>query len=231
MISTDRPFDLILFDLDGTLVETAPELTDAVNDTLSDAGCASVDQSQVERWIGHGTRELLVQAWAALSDMPVNVVRGDERLNGMVARFGEHYLRRCGTRSRLYPQVLETLHRLRGQGVRLVVLTNKETRYTQAVLDAHRLTPLFDRVVCGDTFPVKKPDPVGLRACLTQFNVTLARALLVGDSSIDVATARRAGIAVWALPYGYNLGRPIEDSAPDRVIQDLSALTAPRVAA
>ena len=221
----DLSFDLVLFDLDGTLVETAAELTDAVNDTLADFGVSPVDQGRIERWIGHGTRALLLQALALRRSEPLEVVRGDERLDAMVARFGEHYQRRCGTRSRLYPSVAETLHRLRADRVRMAVLTNKETRFTHAVLEAHGLTPLFDRVICGDTFPTKKHDPVGVLACLTQFGVPASRTLLVGDSSIDVATARQAGIAVWALPYGYNLGQPIEDSEPDRVIADLSALT------
>ena len=103
-------------------------------------------------------------------------------------------------------------------------MTNKEARYTQAVLDAHQLDAAFDRVVCGDTLAVKKPDPAGIESCLQQFGVAPERALFVGDSSIDVATARNAGIAVWVLPYGYNMGQPIAASAPDRVIADVSAL-------
>jgi phosphoglycolate phosphatase len=110
--------------------------------------------------------------------------------------------------------------------VKLAVVTNKEGRYTQAVLDAHRMAPLFHRVVSGDTLPVKKPDPAAIDDCLQRFGVARERALFVGDSSIDVATARNAGIAVWALPYGYNMGQPIESCHPDRVIPDFSALTA-----
>jgi phosphoglycolate phosphatase len=92
------------------------------------------------------------------------------------------------------------------------------------VLDAHQLAPLFDRVVSGDSLPTKKPDPAGIRYCLEQFQVPASRALFVGDSSIDVATARNAAVPVWALPYGYNMGRPIEDCKPDRVIQDFLTL-------
>ena len=119
----------------------------------------------------------------------------------------------------------ETLQVLRASGVKLVVMTNKEGRYTQTVLDAHQLTPLFDQVISGDTLPVKKPDPAGIADCLRRFGVAPERALFVGDSSIDVATARNGGIAVWALPYGYNMGEPIESCHPDRVIPDFSALT------
>ena len=83
---------------------------------------------------------------------------------------------------------------------------------------------MFDAVVSGDTFATKKPDPAGVLHCLAQFGVAAERALFVGDSSIDVATARNAGVPVWAVPYGYNMGQPIEACAPDRVIADFTAL-------
>ena len=118
----------------------------------------------------------------------------------------------------------ETLATLRDRGVKLAVVTNKEGRYTATVLNAHQITSLLDRVVCGDTLSTKRPDPAGIQSCLAQFGVPPNRALFVGDSSIDVATARNAGVAVWALPYGYNMGQPIEACSPDRVIADCSAL-------
>jgi phosphoglycolate phosphatase len=220
-----RPYDLILFDLDGTLIETAPEIADAVNDTLTGLGLPTVSQQQVNDWIGHGTRELLIQALAQVRGITAQQVREAEAFPAIEAEFGQHYQRRCGTRSRLYPQVRETLLALRTAGVKLVVMTNKEGRYTQTVLDAHQLVPLFDHVISGDTLPVKKPNPAGIADCLQRFGVARERALFVGDSSIDVATARNGGIAVWALPYGYNMGEPIESCHPDRVIPELSALT------
>ncbi len=219
------PYDLILFDLDGTLIETAPEIADAVNDTLRQFDLAPVSQQQVNDWIGHGTRELLIQALAFVGGVPAETVRRSDSFRLIEHEFGKHYQARCGTRSHLYPQVRETLQALRAAGVKLAVVTNKERRYTHVVLDAHQLTPLFDRVISGDTLPVKKPDPAGIVECLKQFGVSSDRALFVGDSSIDVATARNADIAVWALPYGYNMGQPIEGCHPDRVIADFSALT------
>jgi phosphoglycolate phosphatase len=219
------PYDLILFDLDGTLIETAPEIADAVNDTLSECGRLGVSQQQVNDWIGHGTRELLIQALAFTDELSAEEVRHSNSFAAIEAVFTRHYQRRCGTRSHLYPHVRETLEALRAAGVNLVVMTNKEGRYTQTVLDAHQMAPLFDRVISGDTFPVKKPNPMGIDECLKQFGASRERALFVGDSSIDVATARAGGIAVWALPYGYNMGEPIEACQPDRVIPDFSVLT------
>jgi len=220
----NAPFDLVMFDLDGTLIETAPEICDAVNDTLKHFGLAQVQQDQVDRWIGHGTRELLVQALAQARRLTVDEVRRCDDLPLIAAEFDRHYQRRCGTRSHLYPHVREVLQTLRGQGVRLAVVTNKEARYTRTVLAAHDLAPMFDRVVSGDTLPTKKPDPAGIQSCLAQFQVEAARALFVGDSSIDVASARNAGVPVWALPYGYNMGQPIAACGPDRVIPDFRPL-------
>jgi phosphoglycolate phosphatase len=217
-------FDLIMFDLDGTLIETAPEICDAVNDTLRRFDLPDVSQQQVNDWIGHGTRELLIQALAFSSMTRLEVVRASETFLLIAAEFDIHYQARCGTRSHLYPQVRETLTALRAQGVKLAVVTNKEGRFTETVLNVHHMRGLLDDVVSGDTLPTKKPDPAGIFHCLAQFGVPAHRALFVGDSSIDVATARNAGVAVWALPYGYNMGQPIESCAPDRVIADCSVL-------
>jgi phosphoglycolate phosphatase len=217
-------FDLILFDLDGTLIETAPEIADAVNDTLEAFNRPHVSQQQVNDWIGHGTRELLISALAFADKTTTDLVRSSASFARIEAAFVGHYQKRCGSRSHLYPQVRETLHALRADGVKLAVVTNKERRYTKAVLDAHKLTPLFDRIISGDTFPLKKPDPMGVHDCLHHFRIRGERTLFVGDSSIDIATARNAGVEVWALPYGYNMGQPIQSANPDRVIADVSAL-------
>lgn len=221
---TNRAFDLMLFDLDGTLVETAPEIMDAVNDTLGQFKLSLVTQQQVNDWIGHGTLALLVQALADRSGMTLEAVRSSELLRQMVPVYDGFYQQRCGTRSHLYPQVRETLQALRAQGVKLAVVTNKEGRYTQVVMNVHQLGPLFDAVVSGDTFATKKPDPAGVAHCLAKFGIARERTLFVGDSSIDAATARHAGVAVWLLPYGYNMGFPVETCAPDRVIADFSSL-------
>ena len=217
-------YDLILFDLDGTLVETAPEICDAVNDTLQHFGFEGVSQTQVNDWIGHGTLELLIQALAFVQGQSDGLIRNSDRLPAIAAIFKTHYRARCGTRSHCYPHVMETLQRLKAQGVRLGVVTNKEGAYTQTVLDAHSLTPLFDCVISGDTLATKKPQPEGVLSCLNRFGVTVDKTLFVGDSSIDVATARNAGVTVWVVPYGYNMGHAIADSQPDRIIASFAEL-------
>lgn len=219
-------YDLVMFDLDGTLVETAPEIMDAVNDTLASFALPLVTQQQVNDWIGHGTLSLLIQALAFSTNSTPEAVRANPNLPAMVESYNQHYNARCGTNSRLYPGVQQALDGLRAQGVKLAVVTNKESRYTDVVMQAHGLHACVDMVISGDTLTSKKPNPAGIESCLAQFGVRPERALFVGDSSIDVATARNAGITVWVLPYGYNMGQPIEVCDADRLITTCAELLA-----
>ncbi len=215
-------FDLVMFDLDGTLVETAPEIADAVNGLLREIGLPAASEQLVEGWIGHGTRELLARAYAHAADRDVEELRADGTIDALMERMAEHYRRHCGTRSRLYPEVAQSLEDLRACGVRLAVVTNKEGRFSLPVLQAHDILRFFDLVVAGDSLPAKKPDPLPLQHCLDTFVCRRERALFVGDSQFDVQAARAAGVAVWALPYGYNLGRPVAEQHPDRMIASIA---------
>ena len=222
------PFALVLFDLDGTLVQTAPEICDAVNDTLLQFGHPQVEQAQVERWIGHGTTELLAQAWlTSTRQADLGQVRASAGFAVAMLEFKTYYQRRCGTRSELYPHVREVLQALRSADAKLALVTNKESVFAHRVLDMHALLPFFDAIICGDSLSSRKPDPQGVAHCMQRLGVQPQHSLFVGDSCIDVATARAAAIAVWALPYGYNMGQPIGACAPDRVIPDLRALLGP----
>lgn len=217
-------FEAYFFDLDGTLVETAPEIADAVNDTLRYFDWPVVTQQQVNDWIGHGTKELLIMALASVTKSSVEAVRVSDDLKQALPIFDRYYQERCGTRSHLYPHVKEVLTRLRQQGSKLAVVTNKEGRYTDIVLRVHELTDLFDIVISGDSFPVKKPNPTSVQNCLARWNVLPQQALFVGDSSIDAQTARNANVPVWLLPYGYNMGQTVQSCQPDRVIANFSEL-------
>ena len=205
-------FRLVMFDLDGTLIDTAPEIADAVNAYLAERGLPQVDSTQVRNLIGHGARRLLAS------------VLGHEPNEDEWSGFAQHYLERCGRNSRLYPGVREAVVELRRRGVKLAVVTNKEQRFTRPLLRTHKLLDCFDVLVCGDSLEAKKPNPLPLRHCLDKFRVAAADALYVGDSETDVLTARNAGVAMWAVPYGYNGGEPIEASKPDRVIAGLANL-------
>ena len=211
-------FDLVIFDLDGTLVDTAPELGDAVNDTLESLGLAPVPEALVRDWIGYGTRELMARACAHVVGSPVDLLCRSSTIESAMRLFSRHYAARCGTRARPYPGVEATLQGLRGFSVRTALVTNKERQYASSLLHSLDLLRYFDPLVAGDTLPEKKPHPLPLQFCLRAHAIRPERALFVGDSSIDVETARNAAVLVWLVPYGYNRGRPIAASHPDRVI-------------
>jgi phosphoglycolate phosphatase len=218
-------FDLVMFDLDGTLVDTAGEISDSVNDVLATLRLPPVTEAQVRGWIGQGTRELLVRAGAQAAGLDQSAVRDDPTLESMLEMYARFHQKRCGSRSQLYPQVETTLSALRRRDVALALVSNRERRFAEAVLRAHGLGHYFDPVVTGDSLAVRKPDARVVEHCLRLHRVPPGRALLVGDSAVDVATARNAGVACWAVPYGYG-GTPVEDAMPDRLIPDISAVLA-----
>ncbi len=215
-----------MFDLDGTLIDTAPEITDAVNALLAEMNAPPADEALVRSWIGHGTRELLLQAVAHARGIDADALRAHLAIEPLLAALRPHCERHSGTRSRIYPAVEHTLVRLRARAVRLAVVTDQEMAFARVVLDAHQLGGRFDLVIAGDSLPARKPDPLPVQHCLDVFGMAAHRALLVGDSAIDIATARAAGVRIWAVPYGYNGGRPIVEARPDRVIPNVGAVAA-----
>jgi phosphoglycolate phosphatase len=218
----------VLFDLDGTLIETAPEISDAVNDALQAVGLEPVGLPMVRNWIGHGTATLLRSALSYRLEIEVGALDQWPSYAQAVQAFEAAYEARCGTRSHLYEDVRETLAVLKANGVRVAVVTNKEARFTERVLKAHQLDRIMDAVISGDTLATKKPNPAGIQHVMERFNVAPDECLFVGDSSIDAATAKAAGVTVWLLPYGYNMGQPLEACQPDAILSEfgdvLSAL-------
>ena len=206
---------LVMYDLDGTLLDTAGEIREAVNLTLADFNHGTVSDAQVRSWIGHGTGWLMKTAWQNTEGSDV------DPWDDVMARFIHHYEATAGTTSTAFPHVLETLQKARDYGVKQAIVTNKERRFTDRVLEMHGLQNAFELVICGDSLAVKKPNPGVIDYCLATLGATQGEALFVGDSEIDVATAKAAGVVCWAVPYGYNMGRPIADAMPDRIVPDI----------
>ncbi|CAG1003908.1 phosphoglycolate phosphatase [Methylophilaceae bacterium] len=207
---------LVMYDLDGTLLDTASEIAGAVNLALADFGAQPVDEAVVRSWIGHGTVRLMQQAWQKID--------AETEWDEVMAAFTKHYRQTVGTTSRPYPYVMETLGRLKDMGIKQAVVTNKETQFTRRVLEKHGLGDFFDLVVSGDTLPVRKPDPAVIHHCLRTLDETVENSLFVGDSDIDVATANSAGVQCWVVPYGYNAGRDVRLAGADRLIDDVRAV-------
>jgi phosphoglycolate phosphatase len=212
-----------LFDLDGTLIDTAPEIADAVNDCLRRMGLPSVSDDQVRSWIGDGARTLVGRALRASGVTEEDLAAALARAwSGFEIDYAEH----CGRRSQVYPGVRAALDRLARSGARLACVTNKEAAFAHRVLQSHALHDAFEMIVAGDTLAVRKPDPAVIHAALDAMHVEPGAALLIGDSVTDIRTARAAGIAVWAVRHGYHHGALTGADAPDRFLEHFDELAA-----
>jgi phosphoglycolate phosphatase len=212
----------VLFDLDGTLVDSAPDLTTAVDRMLRDLGRAPVGEEAVRHWIGNGARRLVMRALTGQRDGDP----GDAATDAALARFFDHYDDSLTDASVPYPGAMEALRALSGAGVRLGVVTNKPARFTDRLLDALDMLPFFGVTVSGDTLPVKKPDPAPLRLAADRLGVPLETCVMVGDSMADLRAARNAGIPMVCVPYGYRDGDAIFEAGPEAVVQRLDELPA-----
>ncbi len=212
--------DIVSFDLDGTLIDSAGEIVAAANAALADCGIAERPTDEIVRLIGHGGRALMIALLArALLERPqlADRVRADD----VIAGYEAHYDRRIGSASRAYPGARQVLVELRRMGVRTACVSNKERRLAERVLQAHGLDAHLDLLVGGDSLPHKKPHPSVLRHVAQVLGGDTRRMAHVGDSGIDVQAARAAGVAAWAVSYGYSGGVPIEDALPHRLFHDL----------
>jgi len=209
----------VMFDLDGTLVHTAPEIAFAVNKMLAELELSKLPQQEIERYIGEGAQMLIRRCIAANSQY-----EPDEALFEQAqALFFAHYADNV-TQSKPYDGAVETLAALQDKGLKLACVTNKPEKFTIPLLDASGLLDFFEIVVSGDTLPKKKPDPIQLRYICAKFNVLEAEAMLVGDSLTDVAAAHAAGCYIVTVPYGYNQGKPIDHNLVDETITSLTDL-------
>lgn len=214
-----RPLDAAIIDLDGTLVDTLGDFTEALNQTLRALGQAPVDASVVAGFIGKGSEHLIRATLAHVGadqglydkawDVYQDVYRG---LNGRWAT--------------VYPGVQEGVRGLRAAGLRLACLTNKPGEFARDLLAAKGLAGAFERVYGGDAFARKKPDPLPLLKTCEALGSVPARTLMVGDSRNDAAAARAAGCPVVLVTYGYNHGEPVRSVDADAYVDSLADLAA-----
>jgi phosphoglycolate phosphatase len=210
----------IAFDLDGTLVETAPDLIGALNIVLGEQGLAMLPLKSARLMVGRGARALLERGFAAAGEP----LAADE-VGGLVSRFIEVYRGRIASESRPYPHLTPALDELSAGGARLVVCTNKRTDLSLALLDALEMTHRFAAVVGADGTPAAKPDPRHFLAAIEAAGGDPARALMVGDSLNDVASAKGAGAPSIVVSFGYT-EIPAHELGADAVIDDFAELPA-----
>jgi phosphoglycolate phosphatase len=216
-------YDLISFDLDGTLIDTASEIAEAANRALETHGLERRPEAQITSLIGHGGRSLIqsLHTEAVTQDPAVGERLSSEQL---FASFDAHYGDTTGTSSNPYPGTHQALERLLNAGVRLVCVTNKDYRHAVQALEVHQLATHFELVIGGDTLAQKKPHPSVLLHVARTLGIAPERLAHIGDSVTDVQAATNAGVAAWAVPYGYNGGIPITAANPDQLFHSLQEM-------
>ncbi|MCC7121361.1 MAG: phosphoglycolate phosphatase [Gammaproteobacteria bacterium] len=217
---TGTPRRAVLFDLDGTLVDSAPDIAAAADRALADCGVPGRGIERIRGYIGGGAERLIHRC---LTDR-LDGVAERALFDAAFAAFFKHYAADLTTRTQPYPGVIETLASLAARGYRLGCVTNKPARFTTPLLTALALAPYFDAVVAGDTLPVKKPDPAPLLHAMTRLGTQVATTTMVGDSMADLNAARAAGMRVLCVSYGYSPTARLADHAPDALIDRMPDL-------
>ena len=208
---------MILIDLDGTLVDSVPDLAFCVDAMMARLGRPPHGEAAVRNWVGNGVERLVRRALIGqLSGEPEAA-----DFDRAYPIFLELYRDNTSQRSRLYPGMREGLDWLKGNRYRLGCVTNKAAQFTEPLLRDLGVRDDFEIVISGDTLPRNKPDPLPLLHAAAHFGVEPAEALMVGDSVSDVKAARAAGFRIYCMSYGYNHGQDIRDFHPDAVMDSL----------
>lgn len=207
-----RRYRAALFDLDGTLVDTAPDLAAAANRMLADLGRDSLPDDSIRDFVGKGVVNLVNKCFEASGG------GGEEDRTRAHAVFERHYSAGIADRSRPYPGVVDGLEALERAGIAMGCVTNKAGRFTEPLLELTGLRRFFGVVVSGDTVERKKPHPDPMLYAAGKLGASPAETLVVGDSLNDVQSARAAGCAVVVVPYGYREGLSLEDLGADAVV-------------
>ena len=217
---TIREPQMILIDVDGTLVDSVPDLAFCVDQMMLALGRAPHGEAKVRDWVGNGVERLCRRALVGqLEGEP-----SDEDFARAYPLFLDLYAQNTSKRSCLYPGVREGLDYLKSRGYRLGCVTNKASQFTIPLLKDLGIYDEFGILVCGDTLPVKKPDPQPLLHAAEHFGVAAEASLMLGDSQSDVKAARTAGFQIVCMSYGYNHGEDIRDYRPDAVIDSMNEL-------
>jgi phosphoglycolate phosphatase len=215
---------LVLIDLDGTLVDSLPDIAFCVDSMLTELAMPTAGQERVRRWVGNGTDILVRRAIAGNLDGEVDGEVDEQLLARALPLFTALYAKHTSERSRVYDGVAAGLDYLRATGAALACVTNKASVFTHKLLSEMELDDYFSLVISGDTLARNKPDPLPLLHAARHFAVAPEQGLLIGDSANDVKAARAAGLRIVCVSYGYNHGNDIRASLPDAVIDSLAEL-------
>jgi phosphoglycolate phosphatase len=209
----------VLIDLDGTLLDTIPDLAEAANRTLAEIGRAPLPVDTVRTYVGRGIPVLVKRCLTGHLDD--NVEPDAAELARALPIFKRHYAAVNGEQTTVYPHVVEGLEAMRDKGLDLACITNKAGDFTLPLLARTGLAPYFRVVVSGDTTQEKKPHPAPLLYACAQFGISPDEAVMIGDSTNDALAGRNAGCQVLCVPYGYNEGGDVHDIDCDAIVDSL----------
>ncbi|MBK6744130.1 MAG: phosphoglycolate phosphatase [Hydrogenophilales bacterium] len=212
------PIKAVVIDLDGTLLDTAPDLADAAIAMAADLGLPAITLEEVKTYIGNGVSRLVKRVLTR--DMHADPA--PELFAKALPIYEKHYAEGVSRKSRPFPGVVDGLQAMFETGYRLACITNKAERFTVPLLKDTGLIDFFELILSGDSLPEKKPSPLPLLHACQVFGVEPDELLLIGDSLNDTQAARAAGCPVFCVPYGYNRGRPVAELNLDAVVPSLA---------
>lgn len=210
----------VVFDLDGTLIDTAPDLTATLNYVLVKHNVAPIPLERVRQLVGTGAAALIKKGIS--EDLPDF---DEESLGALLEEFLTYYAENIAVHSRPFPNAINVVHRFRDQGFRLAVCTNKKEALSQRLLDELDLSKLFEVIAGPDTYGHQKPDPLHLIKTIEAAGGTKERAIMVGDSKTDIHAAQAAGVPVIAVDFGYTPAH-VSTFDPDHVVSDFAEIPA-----
>lgn len=219
----EAPLKAILFDLDGTLVDSVPDLAAAMDAALIHCGYPGAGEERVRTWVGNGAAKLVERAldWAeSTSQRSGPPVQHGVLLDAFYLAYAED----SSSRSQLFPGVIAALEYWQQAGIKLACVTNKPERFTHPILAEFGLQSLLPVVVGGDTLAQRKPDPAPLLHACERLGVAAGNTVMVGDSSNDIDAAHAAGMPAACVSYGYNHGAPIAEAGADLLVDDFGSL-------
>lgn len=216
-VSFPLPIKAVVIDLDGTLLDTAPDLADAAMAMAEELGMPPITLDEVKTYIGNGVSRLVKRVLTR--DMHADPE--PELFKKALPLYEKHYANWVSRKSRPFPGVVEGLQALKGMGLHVACITNKAERFTVPLLKDTGLFDFFELILSGDTLPEKKPSPLPLLHACQVFGIEPGELLLIGDSLNDTQAARAAGCPVFCVPYGYNRGRPVTELDLDAVVPSL----------
>ena len=214
---------LLIFDFDGTLIDSVPDLADATNTMLEQLGKPTYSLDTIKEWVGNGSRLLVERALVGKTEVVTGELTKDEADHAEQV-FLQAYNTIETSKTVAYPNVDKGLRQLKEAGFTLALVTNKPIRFVPKILESFDWQDLFSEVLGGDSLPVKKPDPTPLLQTCETLNFTIEQAYMIGDSINDMLAGQNAGIDTLALSYGYNYGKDIRDSNPNQAFDNFADL-------